>query len=94
MAVRAKAADQRSRLDRSVSRIRAAVSASVSSQRQKVDMLSYRIGALNPASVLAKGFTLTLKDGRRVSWAAQLQAGDVLTTVFADGNIKSTVFKD
>ncbi len=94
MAVRAKAADQRSRLDRSVSRIRAAVSASVSSQRQKVDMLSYRIGALNPASVLAKGFTLTLKDGRRVSGAAQLQAGDVLTTVFADGNIKSTVFKD
>ncbi len=91
LAVRTKAADQRLRLDRNVSRIRAAVSASISSQRQKVDMLSYRIGALNPASVLAKGFTLTLKEGRRVTDSAQLQSGDVIATVFADGNVKSKI---
>ena len=91
LAVRTKAADQRSRLDRNVSRIRAAVSASISSQRQKVDMLSYRVGALNPASVLAKGFTLTLREGHRVNEAELLQAGDVITTVFTDGNVKSKV---
>ena len=89
--MRTKAADQRSRLDRNVSRIRAAVSASISSQRQKIDMLSYRIGALNPASVLAKGFTLTLKEGRRVTDSAQLQSGDVITTVFTDGNVNSKI---
>ena len=92
LAVRTKAGEQRQRLDRLVSRVRAASVAVVGGQRQKLSMLEYRIGALNPAAILAKGFSLTLKDGRRVTSKKQLKLGDIITTVFPDGNVSSEIF--
>ncbi|MBR5034458.1 MAG: exodeoxyribonuclease VII large subunit [Bacteroidales bacterium] len=91
LAVRTKAGEQRQRLDRLVSRVRAASVAVVGGQRQKLSMLEYRIGALNPAAILAKGFSLTLKDGRRVTSKKQLKLGDIITTVFPDGNVSSEI---
>ena len=91
LAVRGKAADQRSRLERSVSRIRMATSGIIVTQRQKVDLLQYRIGALNPASILSKGFSLTLKDGRRVTSKSELAPGDEVTLMFSDGNVKGKI---
>ena len=91
LAVRTKAGEQHQRLDRLVSRVRAASVAVVGGQRQKLSMLEYRIGALNPAAILAKGFSLTLKDGRRVTSKKQLKLGDIITTVFPDGNVSSEI---
>ena len=91
LAVRTKAADQRARLERSVSRIRVAAGGIISAQRQKVDLLEYRIGALNPASILAKGFSLTLKDGSRVVSKAQLKEGDNITILLKDGSVKGKI---
>ena len=91
LAVRTKAADQRARLERSVSRIRTAAGGIISAQRQKVDLLEYRIGALNPASILAKGFSLTLKDGARVVTSGQLAPGDNVTILLSDGSVKGKI---
>ena len=91
LAVRTKAGEQRQKLERMVSRIRAASVAVVGGQRQKLNMLEYRIGALNPAAILAKGFSMTLKDGRRVTSAKQLKRGEHITTVFPDGNVSSEI---
>ena len=91
LAVRTKAGEQRQKLERMVSRIRAASVAVVGGQRQKLNMLEYRIGALNPAAILAKGFSMTLKDGRRVTSAKQLKSGEHITTVFPDGNVSSEI---
>lgn len=85
-AVALKAAEQRGRIDGCVMRIRSAAGSLIAAHRHKVDLLEYKVGALNPAAILAKGFTLTLKDGKRVTSASQLQQGDVLTTIFPDGN--------
>ena len=68
-----------------------AVGGVISAQRQKVDLLEYRIGALNPASILAKGFTMILKQGRRVTSKSQLESGDEITMLFSDGNVKAKV---
>ena len=92
LAVRTKAGEQRQKLDRLVSRVRAASVAVIGDQRQKLNMLEYRIGALNPAAILAKGFSMTLRDGRRVTSKKQLKLGDIITTVFPDGNISSGLF--
>ena len=91
LAVRTKAGEQRQRLDAGVSRIRAAVAAKLAEARHKVQLLEYRVGALNPAAILAKGFTLTLKDGRRVTEAAQLKKGDEITVLFNDGKVKAEI---
>lgn len=91
LAVRTKAGEQRQRLANCVARVRGAVNLHLASERQRLDMIQYRIGALNPASILAKGFSLTLKDGRRVSSTTQLSAGDDITIILADGNAKGKV---
>ena len=89
LAVRTKAAAERARLGTDVVRLRNAVSSKVALQRRKVELLEFKIGALNPSAILAKGFTLTLRDGRRIVSAAQLKRGDRITTIFPDGNIES-----
>jgi exodeoxyribonuclease VII large subunit len=86
-----KLAEQRGRIDGSIARLRSASGSIVAAQKHKVELLEYKVQALNPAAILAKGFTITLKDGRRVTSAGQLQKGDVLTTIFPDGNIKSEI---
>lgn len=91
LAVRTKAGEQRQRLELLVSRVRAASIAVVGGQRQKLNMLEYRIGALNPAAILAKGFSMTLKNGRRVTSAKELKRGEHITTVFPDGNVSSEI---
>lgn len=91
LAVRTKAGDQRQRLERLVSRIRAAAVALVSDQRQRLSLLEYKIGEMNPAAILAKGFSLTLKDGRRVTSAGQLNKGDRVTILFNDGKVKGDI---
>ncbi|MBQ9529814.1 MAG: exodeoxyribonuclease VII large subunit, partial [Bacteroidales bacterium] len=65
--------------------------AKLAEARHKVQLLEYRVGALNPAAILAKGFTLTLKDGRRVTEAAQLKKGDEITILFNDGKVKAEI---
>ena len=91
LAVRTKAAAGRTRLETDVMRLKGAVSSKVALQRQKIELLEYKVGALNPAAILAKGFTLTLKEGRRVTSKDQLSAGDDVTIIFSDGNAKGKI---
>lgn len=45
----------------------------------------------SPEYILKRGYSLTLKDGKIIKQAAGLQAGDRLTTRFADGEVQSMV---
>ncbi len=49
------------------------------------------IRLLDPANVLSRGYTLTLKEGKIVKSAALLQPGDEIETRFTDGNVKSKI---
>ena len=55
------------------------------------DNLSEKLHLLSPENVLKRGYSITLKDGKAVSKAADLQAGDRLVTKLYDGEIASTV---
>jgi len=49
------------------------------------------LDTLDPASTLRRGYTITVKDGKRVVSSAELTVGDSITTYFHQGRIKSTV---
>jgi exodeoxyribonuclease VII large subunit len=59
-----------------------------------LEILSSRIQSYNPEHILKQGYTLTHNEkGSRILSVAKLKQGDVITTRFADGSIKSIVKK-
>ena len=57
---------------------------SLASMEEKVNLLS-------PQNTLKRGYSLTVKDGKAVTNAADIKSGDKITTMLADGNITSVV---
>ena len=55
------------------------------------DNLSEKLHLLSPENVLKRGYSITLKDGKAVTKATDLQSGDRLVTKLYDGEIASTV---
>lgn len=60
-------------------------------QERHLAQLEQVVALLSPEATLRRGYTLTLKAGRIVTGADQLQAGDSITTRFADGEVDSTI---
>ena len=63
----------------------------LSRHHHRLELLRQRLSDASPDKLLARGYSLTLKDGKAVKDASQLQAGDVLTTKVYKGEITSTV---
>lgn len=59
--------------------------------RSQVAALSGRLEALSPVKVLARGYSVTWKDGDLVRRADDVTSGDRIRTVLGDGEISSTV---
>lgn len=58
----------------------------------RLDVLAARVGAVDPAVQLARGWTITrTDDGRIVRSASDVMAGDTVTTAVIDGEITSVV---
>ena len=68
-----------------------AVNALFIRQRHRLELLQQRIADASPQKQLARGYSITLKDGRTVKDASALQPGDVLTTYVHKGEIQSIV---
>lgn len=56
-----------------------------------LDLLEQRCRSLNPDLLLKRGYSLTLKNGHIVRRTSDLNAGDVITTRLADGEIQSVI---
>lgn len=63
----------------------------LSAAAQQLANVESKLALLDPVSVMERGFALVQKNGKIVTSAGQLSAGDAMETVFADGIIKSTV---
>jgi len=50
-----------------------------------------KIRLLNPQNILQRGFSITTKNGKLLKSAKSLTQGDVIRTVFANGEVSSTV---
>ena len=79
------------RLDTYYQRITHQVERRLTSERHKLELVDEKLRALDPALLLKRGYSITLKDGKAVRDAQALQKGDQIETRLANGTIHSTV---
>ena len=73
------------------SRIPLVLERRLTSERHKLELFDEKLRALDPALLLKRGYSITLKDGKAVRDAQALQKGDEIETRLANGTIHSTV---
>src|SRR5262249_47470562 len=81
------------RLDDLEQRLRRATKQWTQEARHTLDAAAGRVGSRSPLNVLARGYSLTHKDGSPVivRSAEQVQAGDRIVTTLHQGRIRSRV---
>lgn len=93
VAVRQIVASEKARLDLMPQRLSGAWRQAVTGESHRLQMLEQRVAASDPKRMLARGYTLTLHDGRAVTDLSSLKKGDMLKTLFAGGEVVSEVNK-
>ena len=68
-----------------------AVTSSLSRQRHRLELLQQRLVDASPEKMLARGYSITLKDGKVVKDAASLSENDEILTRFYRGAVTSTI---
>ena len=71
-----------------------ATSLLISNHRHRLALLQQRMDDASPQKLLARGYSITLKDGKPVKDASMLHQGDVLVSLFEKGKIESCVQKN
>ncbi|MDL2256020.1 exodeoxyribonuclease VII large subunit [Parabacteroides sp. OttesenSCG-928-G06] len=60
-------------------------------KRRYLELTGQFVRMASPSYILQRGYSLTLKEGRIIKKASEIEKGDRLTTRFADGEVESTV---
>ena len=82
----------RQRVDELLERARAAHSSSIRFRREQVAALQKTLDALNPASVLERGYAVVARaDGRPVASASDVAPGDPIRATLRDGAVEAVV---
>lgn len=68
-----------------------AVQTSLSRQRHRLELLQQRLADASPEKILARGYSITLKDGKVVKNAAMLNEEDEIITRFYRGEVASVI---
>ena len=63
----------------------------VMTEKHRLQLIEEKAKSLDPTLLLSRGYSITLKDGKTVRDAQQLQPGDDIETRLANGTIHSTV---
>ena len=63
------------------------------SERHRLEMMTEKVKSLDPALLLQRGYSITLKDGKAVRDAAMLKENDIIETRLSKGTIRSKVTK-
>ena len=58
---------------------------------RELNQIEKVVGLLNPASVLARGYSITMKEGKLIRSSKEVEKGDTLQTRFGEGEIESSV---
>ena len=82
---------ERQRLGVCTSFLKHAPTSLLEREQKRLAALERGVRLAGPDRILALGFTITLKEGKPVNNADQLKSGDVLTTRFAHGEVRSEV---
>ena len=63
------------------------------SEQHRMEMMTEKVKSLDPALLLQRGYSITLKDGKAVRDAAMLKENDIIETRLSKGTIRSKVTK-
>jgi len=67
------------------------VSGRLQAENHRIQLLELRLSALNPMSILKKGFAIPVKNGQKVVSAAGLAPGDSISVILKDGKADCNV---
>lgn len=67
------------------------LAARLAQERQRIEALSQTVALLSPDKLLARGYSLVLKDGKVVRSVASLAVGDTATLLLADGEAQAVI---
>jgi exodeoxyribonuclease VII large subunit len=59
----------------------------------KIDWLERNKNLIDPKNILKRGFSITMKDGKAIKNASQIDEGDTIENVFYKGKVESVVKK-
>lgn len=84
---------QRRRLiiDRLEMQIQMTIKQRIDRQNNQLNLIERTIALQSPERIFRMGYSLTTCNGQIVRRADEVHAGDVITTIFADGQVNSTV---
>ncbi len=85
--------DYRQNLDHLYDAMISHMSAVINEKKNLVSVADGRMKALNPKGVLARGYSVALKNGEAVSSLAQLQEKDIISLLLCDGTAECEVKK-
>ena len=84
-------ADERLLLFSQKKELNRAAKVCLSTQKHRLDLLTQKLMDASPDRLLARGYCMTLKDGRIVTDVSTLKVGDKLLTRFKNGEVGSVV---
>ena len=88
---KARVALEKSSLDRFEKALRTYPNRITTDQLKVVEGFEKSIAHLDPSNVLKRGFSITIKNGKSIKSPADVEQGDVITTVLYEGKIESRV---
>ncbi len=89
--VKGRIVNENSLLDRKADAIKNITSQATMRENMRLDKLAEMVKLLSPRNTLERGYSLTMCNGHVVTDASQLQPGNVITSHFKTGSVKSTV---
>ena len=81
----------RIRLDEHTALLDRAVGQTLSQKRQNTASIAGKLQALNPLSILARGYATVSRDGMTITSVNQINDNDTLDIRMADGSVRATV---
>ena len=82
---------KRAMVDRLVIQLRNATTTHLAEKQRFLQLQEQFVRMASPDYILRRGYSLTLREGKIIKRAKELQAGDELTTRFMDGEVKSII---
>jgi exodeoxyribonuclease VII large subunit len=83
--------DKEQRIIEVTGKIQKQTTAFLDAQKISILNLEKTVSILDPINILRRGFTITLHNGKAIKQSSEVNIGDTVTTVLADGQIVSTV---
>jgi exodeoxyribonuclease VII large subunit len=80
-----------SRLDKIKTGFLVALQQKMTYEKHRLQLMSQRVEALNPALLLKRGYSMTLLNGKVVRDASMLSSGQEIETILEKGRVKSQV---